>query len=61
MLIHVYYTLKGQHAHCRVFVGPHANALAHAGNLVLRSSELIMLARGQFKAEYFEEDPGGEQ
>jgi len=55
ILIHVFYRIRGEHAHCKVFAGPNLNAMAHAGNLVLRVNELVALAKGQFNAEFFED------
>ncbi|HKV66432.1 MAG TPA: hypothetical protein VJN66_08635 [Rhodanobacteraceae bacterium] len=55
MLIHVYYRVQGAHIHARVFVGRTEGQLAHAGTLTMRPDEFLALARGQFKAEFFEE------
>jgi hypothetical protein len=56
ILLNIYYRVQGEHVHCRVLVGPHLQALAHAGNLVLRANEFLALYRGQFNAQFFEEE-----
>jgi hypothetical protein len=58
MILRVYWQLKGEHAHLRVFVGDDQfQNFKHAGNLVLHAAEFIPLTQGHFQTEFYEEDP----
>ena len=53
MILRVYWQLRGEHVHMRVFAGRDA-AFKLAGTLVLSASEFMELAKGSFKPEFYE-------
>lgn len=55
--MHLYYHVKGEHVHVRVFVGKQLGELAHCGNLILRVEEFLALSRGQYSVGFFEDNP----
>lgn len=62
MILRVYWKIKGQHAHLRVFVGredENTDNFAAAGNLVLTAAEFIHLTQMRFTPEWIEEEDGG--
>jgi hypothetical protein len=56
MFLRVYWALQGDHAHLRVFLSHDQINWAFAGNLVMRSTEFILLTQSKFAAEYFPEE-----
>jgi hypothetical protein len=54
ILMRIYYRVKGDHVHLRVFVGADEQHLALSGTLVMRAGEFMQLAKNQFVAQYFE-------
>ena len=57
MILRVYWRLKGEHAHLRVFVGgDDFQNFAMAGNLVMTAAEFIQLTQAHFQTEFYEED-----
>jgi hypothetical protein len=56
LLMRIYYRVRGDHVHLRVFVGADPNTLAFAGTLGMRASEFMQLAQGQFMPQYVDEE-----
>lgn len=57
MIIRIYWKIRGEHVHCKVFVANDPLAqYAKAGDLVLNKQEFVALTAGRFQAEFFEED-----
>lgn len=57
MIIRIYWKIRGEHVHCKVFVAADPIAqYAKAGDLVFNKQEFVALSAGRFQAEFFEEE-----
>lgn len=56
MIVRIYWQVRGEHVHCRLFVADQPLAkFALAGELVLSKDEFVALSTGKFQAEFFEQ------
>ena len=54
MILRVYWQLRGETVHMRVFAGANREALKAAGNLMMSAAEFLELSRGNFQPEFQE-------